>query len=66
VRELRIGHDVLSEGAAPMSEKREMVQVEVPKEWAEAVKRFVGSVESARPDTRGGKAVDYAAYERAV
>ena len=49
-----------------MSEKRKMVLVEVPEEWAAAVKKFVDGVEAAKPETRGGRAVDYAAYERAV
>ena len=45
-----------------MSEKRKMVLVEVPEEWAAAVKKFVDGVEAAKPETRGGRAVDYAAY----
>jgi hypothetical protein len=49
-----------------MTGKRETVMLEVPKEWAEAVKKFIDGVEAAKPDTRGGKAVDYAAYEQAV
>mgnify|MGYP001596607103 FL=1 len=49
-----------------MSEKPKTVTIEVPEAWAEAVKKFIQSVESAKPDTRGGRAVDYAAYEREV
>lgn len=51
---------------SPMSEKKETVMVEVPKAWADKMKRFIESVEAAKPDTRGGRAVDYAAYEREV
>jgi hypothetical protein len=57
---------VCSTGATAMSEKRKTVQVEVPEEWAEAVKKFVERVESAKPETQGGRAVDYAVFERAV
>ena len=50
-----------------MSEKqRETVLVAVPKELAESVKRFVEGVVAATPDTGGGKAVDYAVFERSV
>jgi hypothetical protein len=49
-----------------MSEKSKTVMVEVPVAWADAVKRFIKSVDAAKPDTRGGRAVDYGAYERAV
>lgn len=49
-----------------MSDKKKLVTIEVPEAWAEAVKRFLESVETAKPDTRGGRAVDYGAYERAV
>ncbi len=42
------------------------VLVEVPEELAGAVKRFVEEVEGAMPETRGGRAVDVASYERAV
>lgn len=51
---------------SPMSEKPKMVTIEVPEAWADKVKKFIESVEAAKPDTRGGRAVDYAAYERAV
>ena len=49
-----------------MSEKPKTVKIEVPEAWADAVKRFIESVEAAKPDTRGGRAIDYAAYEREV
>ena len=47
-----------------MAEKREMVSIEVPKEWAAAVKKFIADVDGAKPAIRGGRAVDYAAFER--
>lgn len=49
-----------------MSVKRETTTIEVPTEWAEAVRKFIAGVEAAKPDVRGGKAVTYAAYEREV
>lgn len=49
-----------------MSAKRVTTTIEVPTEWAEAVKKFIAGVEAAKPDVRGGKAVDYASYEREV
>jgi hypothetical protein len=49
-----------------MSEKPKTVTIEVPAAWADKVKKFIESVEAAKPDTRGGRAVDYAAYEREV
>ena len=49
-----------------MADKRETVSIEVPKEWAEAVKKFIADVDGARPEIRGGRAVDYAAFERSV
>jgi hypothetical protein len=49
-----------------MAKEPKMVSIEVPEEWAEAVKKFVTEVDAARPNTRGGRAVDYAAFERAV
>ncbi len=49
-----------------MSPKRTTTTIEVPTEWAEAVKKFIAGVEAAKPDVRGGKAVNYAAYEREV
>ena len=48
-----------------MSKKR-VTTIEVPTEWAEAVKKFIAGVEAAKPEVRGGKAVNYAAYEREV
>jgi hypothetical protein len=48
-----------------MADKRETVSIEVPKEWAAAVKKFIADVDGARPEIRGGRAVDYAAFERA-
>lgn len=49
-----------------MAEKREMVSIEVPREWADAVKKFIADVDGAKPAIRGGRAVDYAAFERSV
>jgi hypothetical protein len=49
-----------------ISDKKEAVMLEVPKAWAESVKKFLESVESAKPETRGGTAVDCGAYEREV
>jgi hypothetical protein len=49
-----------------MADKRETVSIEVPKEWAEAVKKFIADVDGARTEIRGGRAVDYAAFERSV
>lgn len=49
-----------------MTEKRKMVSIEVPEDWADAVKKFIADVDGARPETRGGRAVDYAAFERSV
>lgn len=52
----------------PMGKKTETetVTIEVPKAWADKVKEFIKNVEAAKPETRGGRAVDYAAYEREV
>lgn len=49
-----------------MTNRREMVSIEVPREWADAVKKFVADVDGAKPEIRGGRAVDYAAFERSV
>jgi hypothetical protein len=49
-----------------MSEKPKTVSIEVPMAWAESIKKFLKSVDGAKPDTRGGRAIDYGAYERAV
>jgi hypothetical protein len=48
-----------------MAEKK-AVLVEVPEDLAEAVKRFVSGVEASTPETRGGRAVDFGAFEDAV
>jgi hypothetical protein len=65
VREARLWHDSVERGWV-MTERQKTVLVEVPEELAEAVKRYVARVEAATPETRGGRAVDYAAFERAV
>jgi hypothetical protein len=49
-----------------MTSKEKMVLVEVPEGLAEAVRKYVARVEAAMPDVRGGRAVDYAAFERQV
>lgn len=34
-----------------MTEKRKMVSIEVPENWADAVKKFIAHVDGARPRT---------------
>jgi hypothetical protein len=49
-----------------MSEKKKLVTIEVPESWAGPMKKFLERLESAKPDTSGGRAVDFGAFERAV
>jgi len=49
-----------------MSEKKKLVTIEVPESWAGPMKKFLESVEASTPDTSGGRAVDFGAFERAV
>lgn len=49
-----------------MPKTRKTVLVEVPEDLADAVKEFLAGINAATPDTRGGRAVDYLAFSRAV
>src|SRR5437870_5394297 len=43
------------------------IEIEIPEELAgfeEVIKRYVEQLRSAMPDTRGGRAVDFAKFER--